>query len=727
MTDQNNGGGDYERPRRPNPETVAYLKSLPLDSRAAKEEISAFLSSDDNDAEFPSFLAAALSAIDEVRHEVASLAGDEDASQILECMANIAIPYSETAARVLLNGLSGYHVHLATHRYGSHVVQTILQLAVVAEETATEDLGLHQDGPQVEVENVPSLSDLITAMVEELTPMASQLAMHVCGSHVLRTLVCVVGGVQLRSSASSDGLQRRGREKSKKKKKKKPAAETGVGNKHAGTMEINYFPPLRVTMPVNLLQTLMDSLWGSQKHGELQQMACHPSAGPLLMISLRVLTFCHCSNKDQFRQQQHKDGRIDRDNFRLGIVPEQPQFELESPAHAFCKRLLLLDEDGVGEVIYGMSGEPRGSHVLETLMRISPDEVYSVILDKGDFVASLQEYAEHNVSNFVVQALCATVRTKEQAETLLKAMEKLISSGLVVDATQKRVGIFWRATELAAKFRVQQEPLLKALRLGTGLVTKKGDNQAVEEDQEEEGKKKKQRQKANSLPLQDCIAPLLNAKMPQRDGDRITVGVEGTRAVYHLLRFAPRLCGDIMDGITKNLTVEELELLAKDGLGSRCIWDGILDGPEEKPFAKAARNLLAKLSGRWVALASDRVGHHSVMKLFTVLNLEDKATLTAELAQGSNRLGGSAMGRSVMEACAVNAFLDGEDAWNNAVRKLQKDDSWVNELLEPEPSGEGKKKRKRKRKQADDDEGRNAKASAVDAIVDTITRAVKAS
>jgi hypothetical protein len=69
------------------------------------------------------------------------------------------------------------------------------------------------------------------------------------------------------------------------------------------------------------------------------------------------------------------------------------------------------------------------------------------------------------------------------------------------------------------------------------------------------------------------------------------------------------------------------------------------------------------------------------MKLFTALKIEDKAVLTAELAQGSNRLGGSAMGRSVMDACAVSAFLDGENAWNDAVRKLQKDDSWLSDIL----------------------------------------------
>jgi hypothetical protein len=155
---------------------------------------------------------------------------------------------------------------------------------------------------------------------------------------------------------------------------------------------------------------------------------------------------------------------------------------------------------------------------------------------------------------------------------------------------------------------------------------------------------------------------------------------------------------------------DDLELIAKDGLGSRCIMDGILDGPmSEEIFAKAAKNLLQKLSGRWVALASDRVGHHAVKKLFKSLtSVDDKAELAAELAQGMNRLGGSSMGRSVMEACALDKFLEGEKPWKDAIKKLQEKDKWLHEIIEGEGDDSGKKKRKRKRKKDEQDNEENA-------------------
>jgi len=708
MTDDDN---DYPRPRRPNADTITYLKSLPLLLDLANEQISEFLNQDSS--EYPSILGAALSALEEIRHEIASLAGDEEASQILETIAHIALPYSETATRIMFAGLKGYHIHLATHRYGSHVVQTALQLGPIC--NSKKDLALHEDSPLISSEDLPSLKDLIHEMVEELTPTASHLAIHLCGSHVLRSLICLLGGVKINQKGQT---LRRGKEKSKKKKKKKKDASSEDSQRggNTGTIELVYQQKDSKfkTSLLDPLQNILESIWDDNSNGGLQEMVCHPSAGPLLIISLRVLTYAYYLDKDGWEEKSKTVDEIDQ--FRLGIVKPQLKFESQSPAHNFVKRILLLDSpEKAGDVIYGMSGEIRGSHVLETLMRISSDDVYSLILEKGGFVTSLAEYAEHDVSNFVVQALFTTVRNKDQAELLLKAVEKLITNGYVINAANKRVGVLWRALELAAKFRIQQESILKAIRIGSGLAI----NSAKEEITEPEGKKKKQRQKAFSIPLQDCIPRLLNLKKPVRDGDRVTLCVEGTRAVYHLLRFAPGLCGDVLEGITETISPYELELLAKDGLGSRCIWDGILEGARtEKVFLKAMRTLLTKLSGRWVALASDRVGHHCVIKLFKALDLQDKAILVAELSHGYNRLTGSAMGRTVDKACAISSFLEGENVWEDAIRKMQNDKNFLSEILE-----EGTKKKKRKRKRGNDTE--KLEPSAVDTIASILSGAVK--
>ena len=130
--------------------------------------------------------------------------------------------------------------------------------------------------------------------------------------------------------------------------------------------------------------------------------------------------------------------------------------------------------------------------------------------------------------------------------------------------------------------------------------------------------------------------------------------------------------------------------------------DALLDGPSRDVASKL---LLQKLSDRISFLAAERVGHHTVEKLFRALpTMEDKASLSAELSHSLNRLGGNAMGRSVMVSCAVKEYLEGESAWKAAVTKQHGKDNWLEEILgekegsDDEDSEKKKKKRKKEKK-----------------------------
>jgi len=286
----------------------------------------------------------------------------------------------------------------------------------------------------------------------------------------------------------------------------------------------------------------------------------------------------------------------------------------------------------------------------------------------------MQDYVVHPVSNFVVQTVLTTVRNKEQAETMLKTVEKVIASGVTIDPTKKRRGILWRATELAAKYRVEQDGLLKAIRLGF-LACKNDDNtnnDQVGNDANDSDKKKKQRKKASSVEIKDCIPMLIGLKRSPEDETRISLDAAGCRSVHHMLRFSPRLCQDVLDGIIKEMSSEDLVSIAKDGLGSRCIMDGILDGPiNASIFAGATKDLREKLSGSWASLATDRVGHHTVKKLFKCLpRIDDKAKLVEELVDAGNRLRGNPMGRSVIETCLIDAYEEDRKEWRHKVGKL---------------------------------------------------------
>jgi len=747
---------DYNRPRRPNADTLTYLKSLPFNERLVHEEISNYINDrqqhsqeeeteEKDEVEYPQNLSAALSALDEIRHEIASLAGDEFGSQCLETIARITIPYSSVAARKLLHGISDYLVHLSTHRYGSHVVQTIFQSMStnlnlsLSEKEMFELLELDQDNEDVsEDDNLPSLRDLFIAISEEILPASKELAAHICGSHVLRSLICILSGVEQiipdhvlgkASGLMENGGNRRGKVKGKKKKKKKKVMDdiqsNGIGN------NANFAQYKAMTNPkvdpndVDIQECLYSLIWeltgldlkkidpkAVPEVGQLQQLACNPSAGPLLIVLLRVLTI-RFNNAIGIK----KDGNSDNSNekclsdFRLGITEPQIHFEKESFAEYLSKQILCWDpsikdskdQKKAGEIIFGLSGETRGSHMLETLLRTSNDEFYDAVCQAARFFdkEAFADYAQHDVSNFVIQTLLNTVRTRSQTETLIRCVEGLISNGYILNPKNRRMGIFWRAVEMSAKFRIGQETLLKTMRQGfTELQNKEGQNISQSGNTQDQ-----------LMEVSECIPILISYTAPEKEGGRIGLDAAGVRTVYNLLRFVPRLCNDVLAGILSKFSEDELFSICNDGLGSRCIIDGILEGPtDQAPFSKATKELSQKLAGQFVALSVERVGQHTVKKIFLKLQLDGKVQISSELSKGINRLSGNAMGRSIISECFVKDYMESEDVWKSSVKAMEEKKSFLKEIIDGDITTNSKKrKRKRKKKDAEENASKMSK------------------
>lgn len=747
---------DYNRPRRPNADTLSYLKSLPFNEVAARQEIEAYINyqkakqqqekgdqdtADEDltiEVEYPQNLSAAMSALDEIKNEVASLAGDEFGSQCLETITRITVPYSSVAARKLLHGISGYLVHLSTHRYGSHVVQTIFQNVLSgrgsggADDNINEkeicailELNQEEEETEGETDNLPSMKDILIAISEELLPATKHLAVHICGSHVLRSLICILGGVEEdipqhilnKGGTIEGGGNRRGKVKGKKKKKKKKftneneASGGGLANNASFANYKTVAHPRFDISDSKVKDCFFSLLWeltgidltsSEQKElnevGDLQQFVCNPSAGPLLIVILRVLTLAFGNkNSDLVESDGTKLNRDENDSindFRLGIIGQQTKFEKNSFSEMLAKRIICWDDlvqssseqKQAGEIIFGLSGEIRGSHMLEVLLRTSNNDFYEKICLAGRFFENeaFVEYAEHDVSNFVIQTVINTVRTRSQAEAIIKCTEGIISNGFVLNVESRRRGIFWRVVEMSAKFRIGQETLLKSMRKGFNLTE-----------------------------VSECVPRLICYKAPENYGGRIGLDAAGARTIYHLLRFVPRLCADILEGILTKFTAEQLVSICNDGLGSRCIIDGILEGPtRQEPFTKAMKELCIKLKGHWVQMSVERVGHHAVKKIFLKLKLfEDKASISEELSRGINRLSGNAMGRKIITECAVKDYMEGEEIWRSVVKKAMERELFLKEIVEGDTVGSTKKrKRKRKKKENDEEASKTLKA-----------------
>lgn len=89
---------------------------------------------------------------------------------------------------------------------------------------------------------------------------------------------------------------------------------------------------------------------------------------------------------------------------------------------------------------------------------------------------------------------------------------------------------------------------------------KKKDNETEKDSQDSE---------SSALEIVDCVPLLIRYQAPEKEGHRIFLDAAGARTTYHLLRFVPRLCPDILEGIISKHKAEELVSICGDGLGSR--------------------------------------------------------------------------------------------------------------------------------------------------------------
>ena len=773
---EESNGEQYGRPRRPKPETVSYLNGLPLNESVAIKQVREYVeyyqhkrssnngtNNEEEDApEYPPMLSAAHAALSSIFHEFASLACEELPSQQIETLVRIACRYSQIAKRVILAGMAGYWTFLSTHRFGSHVAQTVLRCVVAECEINLDEFDDGQkecEGCMVITDSYASLGDeavpLTLSMplldaINELKQFAPDLAIHVCGSHVLRTSMCVLLGAEFVDAFMPPGstdnntnnnsmndwdtgalaATRRGKVKDKKLKKKKRGADEEKGNSRHDvtvvkmmkmvpellTAEFRKDANLAMNEMVNIVtssgsigEEKVDKI---QPPGTIQQLTCHPSAGPLLIQILRLLCF-HSSQSSNATLSRNDEITP---NCRLVILPQEPCYTNGSKAEWLVHRLLCWDakidasgsDDGestsakqpyAGDIIYGLTGEPRGSVLLDTIFRCCPDYFHDILCNIGGFYdeETLREYCQHGVSNFVVQTLLMSVRNKKQVCRMVKCLCGIVEDGSLMKVN--RMGVIWRACEMCATkgSSQDQEQLLSALMRGFA-ATFQGEKSNAKDVEENT---RKRRSKAKGMSVEECIPRLLGLFSGSGVGEqnRLTLNAEGSRALYHILHFKERLRKDWVNGIAEIYGRDELSKIANDGLGSACVMDALLDGPAR---SVASKMLHQKLSDRITYLATERVGHHTVEKIFRALpTMEDKAVLSAELSHSLNKLGSNAMGRSVMVSCAVKEYCEGESVWKEAVSKQKGRESWLKEIIgEKETSDddgdEGKKKRRKK-------------------------------
>lgn len=555
---------EYNRPRRPNPDTIQYLSSLPLDLNTVDE---AFHKVDFNHSGDESqMITAAKAAIEEVQHEIASLAGEERSSEQLELLVKVAcgehLGNCELSARRMLNGLSGYYLHLACHRYGSHVVQKVLDVC------GRFQGGMRDSNSRDEAfdnnigdDNLPSVQTLVSAAAVELIPHARSLAKHACGSHVIRAIVCALSGTaytnevigKCNTSLNSD----------KRGEKNKRRGGRSVGNRPTQDIKIEFSMTAEGAQG---LESMIESITGYTskksiaKGGSLKSnlgadaktltLLCHPSAGPLIDLLIRVLAAL--SKKPTVTEgHQHLAKKLFSSDNALSNYMET-RIMPTSEAEMFIKYLLhWSNPTKCGDIVFGLSGETYGSRILETIFQVIHDDMYQDLLERANFVnpTSLIDYVHHDVSNFVVQTILQTIRSVQQGQTIAEGLIPLLRNGEILHPSRR--GVAFHLVHMCAQWNIEQNKVIEALVDGCSKQTT-----------EETSKKL-------SVKVNDgFIHHLLLDEFPKDEGGKLKFDFNGLRIIHSLLRFSPHRCKKVIDGIL-SLKDSEIVAISKDGVASR--------------------------------------------------------------------------------------------------------------------------------------------------------------
>jgi hypothetical protein len=157
---------------------------------------------------------------------------------------------------------------------------------------------------------------------------------------------------------------------------------------------------------------------------------------------------------------------------------------------------------------------------------------------------------------------------------MAKCLCGIVEDGSLVNVN--RVGVIWRAFEMCATqgSSQDQERILSALSRGFASAFSGASSLQEERNEDSTGEenKRKRRSTAKGLSAEECIPHLLGlppgSDASERENNRLTVNVEGARALYHILHFKERLRKDWVKGIVGVYGPEELSKIANDGLGS---------------------------------------------------------------------------------------------------------------------------------------------------------------
>ncbi|KAF9649340.1 ARM repeat-containing protein [Thelephora ganbajun] len=365
------------------------------------------------------FLSAALQ---EMSGKELQLATDPDCSGILERMA---YSMDDFTRRVFMDRLAGSYEQLSTHRFASHVCQTVL---TVASETIAREARGNMPTVDPEQGELRTITQLVSDAAEELLPSLSSLVMDQFASHVVRILLVLFSPHLFPPDFNTIRSKRSSVWKSSQGTMKSVFASQGGPQGGKSALKAHTIPEFS-----ELARRFVQQLRKDLDANEVRALAANKVASPVLQMLIEI-------EADQ-GMSDLPESLMDR--ALMGLITLHREDPSRKPEASDFLGTLLRDATS--------------SHLLETLVTKSSPPIFRLLWSTY-FQQQLPRLSVHPVANFVVARALSRIDQVQLGgvcEELGKSWQKIIKSS--------RVGIVKALVDRAVTLDSREGDLVEAV------------------------------------------------------------------------------------------------------------------------------------------------------------------------------------------------------------------------------------------------------------------------
>ncbi|KAF9200721.1 Nucleolar protein 9, partial [Haplosporangium sp. Z 27] len=545
------------------------------------------------------------------------LATDHSCSLVLEKLLRAS---NDFQLRVFFDKFNGNFLKLFTHRFASHVCQTLITLCAdsVEREVKSNEQKTKAEHEEPQEDGVLlSAEDLILNMCNQTQEEFTALISDPFASHIIRVILYVLAGRTVGDDGTGKGNVR----------SKKSAKYNDANNSKTNT---GTFRPTRLVPPSfkDMLRTITSTMMNGLSGSIVRSLAVHQVANPVLQLLLEVLA------KDD---EVAKDQLVDK--LLIDITQEEEPGQRNNDRDAYVETLL---RDSVG------------SHLLEKIVQVASPALFQKFYTSY-FRNRLIKLSFHPIANYVIQQLFVHVKTELQlglmVSEVLPEFDNFLKFG--------RPGVIRAVVEACKNVGACHKDVIK------GLCTTFRTHTPTE------------RKEFMHVVLNMETYEALMERRAQQESTKPKFHPQGAVILQLLLQYPEEHSKIVVD----SYFAQKEELMyawTMDPVGSHVI-EAFLTSPTLN--LKVKRKILKSFLGKYHSMALDRYGGHTVDKCWAVSDIEMKEKIATELLEHEQELSQSFHGKFILRNCKIDQFKRKKEEWVEREKGIERKKDMFKDIL----------------------------------------------